>query len=96
MKKYILYSLLAALAACSQDIPETSKVTDNTENGKISLAQQTLPMAAAMPLPETNDENCKRKFIEAITDKQIQRTLADNCSRRSTNVKPIKHKPWVF
>jgi entry exclusion lipoprotein TrbK len=92
MKKYILYTLLVFLSACTQEVPETPKNKAN----KSSSVQENLPMAATPPLPDANDENCKRQSIEAITDKQIQRTLADNCSKRSPSVKPIKHKPWVF
>jgi entry exclusion lipoprotein TrbK len=88
--KYLLCAFITFLAACAQDETETPKIKGKSVTGTNSQTQQSLL------LPDANDENCKLKSLEEINDKQIQRALADNCSKRSTSTKPPKHKPWVF
>lgn len=95
MIKYLLFTYFVFLTACTQEVPESSKVTDNTANGGNALTQA--PVSKPQPtIPEVNDANCKFETIKAITDKYVQQTLADNCAKRSPAVNPTKHKPWVF
>jgi entry exclusion lipoprotein TrbK len=89
MKKYMTFTFLASLTACTQEIPEPPK---NTVNIEISANPPAQPKA----VPEVNDANCQFEYMKSITDKHIQQTLADNCARRNTTVKSTKHKPWVF
>jgi len=89
---YLAIVFLTLLQACNQEIPETPKITNNQTNG-INRSLQSLSTIQPMPIPETNDANCKLENIKSITDKQVQQTLADNCAKRTT-LKPTKHKSW--
>jgi entry exclusion lipoprotein TrbK len=85
--KYIKIAIFVLLTACTQESQETAKPTDSLANA-VNTPEQ--PKA----VPEVNDANCQFEYIKSISDKYIQQTLADNCMRRNTTVKPIKHKNW--
>lgn len=85
--KYIKIAFFVLLTACTQEPQETAKPTDGLANA-VKTSEQ--PNA----VPEVNDANCQFEYMKSITDKHIQQTLADNCMRRNTTVKPIKHKNW--
>ena len=85
--KYITIAIFTLLTACTQEPQETAKPTD-------SLANAVKPPEQPKAVPEVNDANCQFEYMKSITDKHIQQTLADNCARRNTTVKPIKHKNW--
>lgn len=85
--KYINIAFFVLLTACTQEPQETAKPTDGLANA-VKTPEQ--PNA----VPEVNDANCQFEYMKSITDKHIQQTLADNCMRRNTTVKSIKHKNW--
>jgi entry exclusion lipoprotein TrbK len=88
---YLAIILLAFLQACTQDIPDTPKINNQTNGSNPS--SPSLSVIQPVSVPETNDANCKLEYIKSISDKFVQQKLADNCAKRST-LKPTKHKFW--